>query len=96
MNYSPGGGVDPRLLGPRAKRGYVPFTHSHPTAQLSFTPPVHRPMTFALCYWILMLIWLVFGLWTSGWNPKASGGNLLLFVLLVLVGWKLFGAPVHG
>jgi hypothetical protein len=53
-------------------------------------------MSFALCYWILMLIWLVFGFWSSGWNVKASGGNLLLFVLLVLVGWKCFGPPIHS
>ena len=53
-------------------------------------------MTFGLCYWILMLIWLVFGVWTAWPNYKASGGNLLLFVLLVLLGWKVFGAPIHG
>lgn len=54
-------------------------------------------MSFALCYWVLMLIWLVFGLWSTGWtNIKASGGNLLLFILLVLIGWKVFGPPIHS
>lgn len=53
-------------------------------------------MSFALCYWILMLIWLVFGIWSSWPNYKASGGNVLLFVLLVLLGWKVFGAPLHS
>lgn len=56
-------------------------------------------MSFALVYWILMLLWLVFGLW-SNWpasaSPKAWGGNLLLFILLVLLGWSTFGAPVHS
>lgn len=58
-------------------------------------------MTFGLCYWILMLLWLVFGLW-SNWpaagqphNLRPVGGTLLLFILLVLLGWKTFGAPIH-
>jgi len=54
-------------------------------------------MSFALCYWILMLIWLVFGLWANGvTNVKASGGTVLLFILLVLLGWKVFGPPIHN
>lgn len=56
-------------------------------------------MTFALAFWILMLLWLVFGLaWWHGslgtWGPL--GGGLLLFILFLLLGWKLFGAPLHG
>lgn len=53
-------------------------------------------MSFGLIYWILMLLWLVFGLWSSWPNYKASGGNLLLFILLLLLGWKVFGPPVHS
>lgn len=54
-------------------------------------------MSFALAYWILMLVWLVFGIW-SAWpkNYKVGGGNLLLFILLMLVGWKVFGPPIHS
>ncbi len=58
-------------------------------------------MTFALAYWILMLIWLVFGLWSNWPATPASGGfrplggTVLLFVLLVILGWKTFGAPIH-
>lgn len=48
---------------------------------------------------ILMLLWLVFGLWTNwpinGINP-GIGGNLLLFILLLLLGWHSFGSPLHG
>jgi hypothetical protein len=56
-------------------------------------------MSFALIYWILMLFWLFFGLW-SNWPAAGSpfrplGGTLLLFILLVLLGWKVFGPPVH-
>lgn len=54
-------------------------------------------MTFGLAYWILMLVWLVFGVWQT-WpnNYKAGGGNLLLFILLVLSGWRVFGPPIHS
>jgi hypothetical protein len=56
-------------------------------------------MSFALIYWILMLVWLVFGLW-SNWpvsgGVRPLGNTLLLFILLVLLGWKVFGAPVHS
>jgi hypothetical protein len=59
-------------------------------------------MTIGLAFWILMLIWLVWGFW-SNWpsaggtpNYQFVGGNLLLFVLLALLGWHDFGAPIHG
>jgi len=57
-------------------------------------------MTFALLFWILMLFWLVYGWFynsapatfgTYGW----AGHSLLLFVLLGLLGWGVYGAPVH-
>ena len=56
-------------------------------------------MTLGLCYWILMLIWLVFGLLShfgmiSG--PYAISGNaILLFILFLLLGWQVFGPPLH-
>jgi len=52
-----------------------------------------------LIYWIVMLIWLVLGLW-SNWpvvgNGRPLGGTIVLFVLLVLLGWKVFGPPIKG
>jgi len=56
-------------------------------------------MSFQLLFWVLMLFWLVFGLW-SNWPVtgnafKPLGGTLLLFILLVILGWKVFGSPVH-
>jgi hypothetical protein len=56
-------------------------------------------MSLSLCYWIVMLVWLVFGLWANwptGGNVRPLGGSLMLFLLLVLLGWKVFGAPIHG
>lgn len=57
-------------------------------------------MSFSLCYWILMLIWLIFGLWSNWPATSASvrplGGTALLFILLVLLGWQVFGPPIRG
>jgi hypothetical protein len=56
-------------------------------------------MTLALAFWILMLIWFVFGLvvhfglLTGPYGPV--GNVLLLFILFLLLGWQVFGAPLH-
>ena len=52
-------------------------------------------MTYSIAYWILMLLLLVFGFWSSWPNYKASGVNLIIFILLVLIGLELFGKPIH-
>ena len=46
-----------------------------------------------------MLVWLVFGLW-SNWpvgagGMKPLGGALLIFILLAILGWQVFGAAIH-
>jgi len=54
-------------------------------------------MTFALIFWVLMLLWVVFGLW-GHWQPAPWtiwGHGVFLFILFLLLGWKVFGAPVH-
>lgn len=56
-------------------------------------------MTLGLCFWILMLIWLVFGLavYNGAVGPYGNVGHtLVLFILLLLLGWKVFGPPLHG
>jgi hypothetical protein len=54
-------------------------------------------MGFGLIFWILMLLWLVYGFW--GWyapNPNVwYGHGLFFFILFLLLGWRVFGAPVH-
>lgn len=55
-------------------------------------------MTLGLCYWILMLVWLVFGLLVHFGTVAAYGaiGNVvLLFVLFLILGWQVFGAPLR-
>lgn len=58
-------------------------------------------MTLGLAFWILMLLWLVLGIYTNraaiaGGQYLPLGGDLLLFVLLLLLGWKVFGQPIHA
>jgi len=57
-------------------------------------------MTLGLFFWIIILLWLVRGMWehrpavTSGnWLP--IGGDLLLFLALLALGWEVFKAPIH-
>ena len=55
-------------------------------------------MTLGLAFWIIMLIWLVFGgLVHFGFVAAAYAGasTLLLFVLFGLLGWQTFGPPLH-
>jgi len=57
-------------------------------------------MTRGLLFWILMILWLLFGLWW--WWPAAGASYLvlgfpvLLFVLLALLGWQVFGPAIKG
>lgn len=59
-------------------------------------------MNIATWFWVLMVISLlfgVFGMWNrttptpNPWAPWAF--SLLLWVLLGLLGWGIFGAAVH-
>lgn len=58
-------------------------------------------MSRELLFYILLLLWLVFGFWTQWPAPGPSpvryrplGGHVLLFVLFLLIGWEVFGAPL--
>ncbi len=58
-------------------------------------------MTIGFVFWLLMILWLVFGLYLNrddlrGGKYGIAGGNLLLFVLLFLLGWKSFGFVIQG
>jgi hypothetical protein len=58
-------------------------------------------MTKGFIFWLLMVIWLVLGTVTY-WPYLGEhryglfGGNLMLFVLLALLGWKVFGPVVKS
>lgn len=56
-------------------------------------------MTIGLLFWVLMLLWLVFGFFRDnaafgGWGP--FGHSLLLWILLALLGWRTFGPMLHA
>jgi hypothetical protein len=56
-------------------------------------------MTLGLAFWIIMLIWLVFGILSHlgfvGASYGLLGGTVLLFVLFLLLGWQVFGPPLR-
>jgi hypothetical protein len=57
-------------------------------------------MTYGLAFWVLMLIWVVFGLaWNWPGTPVGAygpiGNALLLFFLLLLLGLHDFGSALH-
>jgi hypothetical protein len=56
-------------------------------------------MTIGLLFWVLMLIWLIFGFtqhrdFWQGWGP--FGFTLFQWILLALLGWKVFGPMLHA
>jgi len=57
-------------------------------------------LTIGLLFWILMLLWLLFGFWwnytPAGFNYRPIGGHLLHWFLLFLLGWGIFGFPIVG
>jgi hypothetical protein len=56
-------------------------------------------MTLALAYWVIMLVWLVFGLLIHfaviGGMLIVGASTVLLFILFLLLGWQVFGPPLH-
>ena len=55
-------------------------------------------MSLGLLFWVLMIVWLAFSLWWY-WAPGQGAHwpqNAFLFVLLLLLGWGTFGAPIRG
>jgi len=53
-------------------------------------------MSLGLAFWILMCIWLAFGVYQHRAALPAAAGDGFLFILLVLLGWAQFGAPIRG
>jgi hypothetical protein len=56
-------------------------------------------MPIGILFWVIMIIWFLFGLYSNrseliGCNFLYFGGNLILFVLLALLGWQVFGAVI--
>ncbi len=56
-------------------------------------------MAMGLAFWILMLLWFVAGVATnwpgSTWPYSGVVNSVLLFLLFLLLGWHVFGAPLR-
>lgn len=53
-------------------------------------------MPIGILFWVIMIVWLLLGFyWHRGdlrsGNYVIFGGNLILFILLALLGWRVFG-----
>jgi hypothetical protein len=60
-------------------------------------------LSIGLIFWLLMILWLIFGLglqfgWFGAAGPQAGiwGNTLLLFLLFGLLGWRVFGPAISG
>lgn len=55
-------------------------------------------MSIGFIFWLLMILWLFGWGWGRPWSSGgfAWGTDLLLFVLLFLIGWKIFGFVIHA
>ena len=58
-------------------------------------------MKIGTLFWVLMILWFILGVFAfwptaAGWAAYAPlGGNLLLWVLLALLGWQVFGPAIQ-
>jgi len=57
-------------------------------------------MALSIFFWVLMLLWVIFQGW-SGYDParpffRWGAPYLVLFVLLAILGWGVFGPPINS
>jgi hypothetical protein len=52
-------------------------------------------VTLAILFWVLYIVSLVFGVWENRAAIVAWGHGFLFFVLIGILGWATFGAPVR-
>lgn len=50
-------------------------------------------MPIGVCFWTVMILWLLLGIIPAPAGARfwSIGGIVLLFILLALIGWRLFG-----
>jgi len=57
-------------------------------------------MTFAFVFWLIFLLcfiaWLVGWRYQNVWPQYGYGSYVIVFVLLAILGWAVFGPPIHG
>ncbi len=53
-------------------------------------------MSIGFWFWLLWVIWYLFGAWWIWW-PQGRyylGSYSILWILIALLGWKVFGSPL--
>ena len=56
-------------------------------------------MQLGLLFWVIYIVAIVFSLWASydgqpNW-PRRVGGHFVLWVLIGILGWKVFGPVIR-
>lgn len=52
-------------------------------------------MSAGIWFWLIYIFCFLFAGWYAwGYGPVPLGGSLVVFVLIGLLGWRLFGPPV--
>lgn len=77
----------------------VTVCYSHTVTNCSTEERKGIPLSIGFIFWLLMLLWLLFGL-VGIWQPTPSphywyGHGAFLFLLFLLLGVKVFGWPIH-
>jgi cell division protein FtsW (lipid II flippase) len=54
-----------------------------------------RTMSSGIWFWIIFVIALLFGAWTEWPFQRRAGTVLVVFILLALLGYRVFGGPVQ-
>jgi uncharacterized membrane protein YtjA (UPF0391 family) len=56
-------------------------------------------MSRGLAYWVIVLIWVISvlaPLFGFGGAAVAHASEAILLILFILLGWNVFGPPIHG
>lgn len=54
-------------------------------------------MNIGLAFWIIMIVGLLFAIYVNRGKPfEWLGSNLVFWILLVLIGWRVFGPALHN
>lgn len=54
-------------------------------------------MTLQIWFWLVMAVWLLFGIWRGHGKDDFLpyvGGVFVEFILFIIIGWQVFGSPV--
>ncbi len=53
-------------------------------------------MSAGIWFWIIYVIVGIFGCYAgASWDRRWIGGGLIVFILIGLLGWGVFGPPIH-